>query len=360
MMMPKIFLCLALGVALAGPAAAQPAADRADAVAARERARAERRMSYQPGGEEQTDRQTRSLKLGPDGELSLHNIAGDIVVTKSGGNDATIEIVKTARGRTVDEARAMLERVEVSIVERDGRTEVRAVYRRGERGDPLPGERDDRGGRGRRPQVSVAYTVAAPARTRLSIGSVSGNVRVTDIRGDVSVNSVSGGVHIANAGRVAEAQSVSGNVEVLDSQLDGALEAQSVSGNVTVRKVQARRVEAGSVSGSVLLQDLQSDRIEANSISGGIEFGGPLAKAGRYEFSTHSGNARIVVAGGGGFELEARSFSGTVRSDLPLKGQTRDREDGPGRGHALNGTHGDGSAVLSITTFSGDVTIARR
>lgn len=365
-MMSKILVGLALSAAMAGPSAAQPAPD----PAARERPRAERRMSYQPGGEEQTDRQTRTLKLGPNGELTLHNVAGDIVVSKSNGNDATVEIVKTARGRTVEDARAMLDLVEVAIVERDGRAEVKTVYRRGERGDQGPGERDGRGGegrggdarggRGRRPQVSVAYTVAAPARTQLSIGSVSGDVRVTDIRGDVSVNSVSGAVHIANAGRVAEAQSVSGNVEILDSQLEGALEAQSVSGNVTVRKVQARRIEAGSVSGSVVLHDLQAERIEANSISGGIEFGGSLAKAGRYEFSSHSGNARVAIAGGSGFELEARSFSGTVRSDLPLKSQTRDREDGPGRGHALNGSYGDGSAVLSITTFSGDILIAKR
>lgn len=360
-MMSKILLGLALSAAMAGPAAAQPAPD----PAARERARAERRMSYQPGGEEQTDRQTRTLKLGPNGELTLHNVAGDIVVTKANGNDATVEIVKTARGRTVEDARAMLDLVVVAIVERDGRAEVKTVYRRGERGDQGPGERDGRGGdgrggRGRRPQVSVAYTVAAPARTQVSIGSVSGDVRVTDIRGDVSVNSVSGAVHIANAGRVVEAQSVSGTVEILDSQLEGALEAQSVSGNVTVRKVQARRIEAGSVSGSVVLHDLQAERIEANSISGGIEFGGSLAKAGRYEFSSHSGNARVAIAGGSGFELEARSFSGTVRSDLPLKSQTRDREDGPGRGHALNGSYGDGSAVLSVTTFSGDILIAKR
>lgn len=360
--MSKIFLCLTIAAlaaaspALAQPAAAQPSPGQPDA-------RSERRSHMRPTEDPEarevvSDRQTRTVKIGPDGELALNNIAGDIVVTRGSGNDATLEIVKTARARTAEEARAMLAAVEVTVVERDGRAEVKAVYPRRE------GRGDWRGGAwgdwGRRMSASVAYTVAAPARTRLTVGTVSGNVRVTDLRGDVSVSAVSGGVRIANAGRMAGAKSVSGNVEILESQLDGDLEAQSVSGNVTIRKVAARRIEVGSVSGGVALQDVQCDRVEGHSISGAIEYGGPLAKSGRYEFASHSGDARIAVGGAAGFELEARSFSGSVRSDLPLKGQPADREDRPGRGHSLQGVHGDGSAVLNITTFSGNILVSQR
>jgi Toastrack DUF4097 len=301
---------------------------------------------YQQGREEQSDRQTRTVKIGSEGELSLSNISGEIVVTRGNGGDATIEIVKTARARTADEARELLGLVTVSVNERSGRAEVKTVY---------PGDDEMRRNNRRNVNVWVGYNVTAPAGTRLTINSVSGSIRVSDIKGDVSANSVSGAVHVANGGRISAAKSVSGDVEVVDTQTDGALEAQSVSGGVTIRKVSARRIDVGSVSGSVTIQDAQCDRVEAHSVSGDVEFGGTLAKGGRYELNSHSGDVRVVLSGATGFELEANSFSGNIRSDLPLTMQ-----GDVSRRRSVQGVFGDGSAVLSVTTFSGSVVISRK
>jgi len=305
-----------------------------------------RATRYQQGREEQTSRETKTVKIGADGELSLSNISGDIVVTRGNGSDATIEIVKTARARTADEARELLGLVNVTVTERAGRAEVKTVYPQGD---------DMRRNNRRNVNVSVNYTVSAPAGTRLTISSISGSIRVSDIKGDVSANSISGTVRIANGGRIAGAKSISGDVEIIETQTDGAIEVQSVSGGVTLRKVTARRIDIGSVSGAVAVQDITCDRVEAHSVSGGVEFGGALAKGGRYEFNSHSGDVRVVLAGSTGFELEASSFSGNIRSDLPIKLQ-----GDIGRRHSLQGVFGDGSAVLSVTTFSGSVVISKK
>ena len=202
--------------------------------------------------------------------------------------------------------------------------------------------------------VSVAYTVSAPAGTRLTIGSVSGSIHVSEIKGDLSANSISGGVRIANAGRIAAAKSISGDVEIFDTQTDGAVDVQSISGSVLLRKVTARSLDVGSISGSVVVQDVQCDRVKAHSISGSVEFGGALAKGGRYELNSHSGDVRIALAGATGFEVEANSFSGSVRSDLALTLQgERGRERSGHR--AVRGVFGDG-----VTTFSGSVVITKR
>jgi DUF4097 and DUF4098 domain-containing protein YvlB len=208
--------------------------------------------------------------------------------------------------------------------------------------------------------VSVAYTVTTPAGTRLTINSISGSIRVSDVKGDLSVNTISGSVRLANAGRIASAKSVSGSLEILDTQIDGALEAQSVSGSVVLRKVSARRMNVGSVSGAVQVDDVECERVEAHSISGDVQFSGPLAKGGRYELTSHSGSVRVGVAGNTGFELEANSFSGSVRSDLTLSNMSTGDDRGPMRRRALRGVYGDGSAVLNVTTFSGSVVIAKR
>jgi hypothetical protein len=112
----------------------------------------------------------------------------------------------------------------------------------------------------------------------------------------------------------------------------------------------------------VALEDMQCERVEAHSVSGTVEYAGSLARNGRYELNSHSGSVRLTVAGSSGFELEANSFSGSVRSDLPLTRQDRDREDEPhsGRRRTIRGVHGDGSAVVSITTFSGSVLVSKR
>jgi len=344
------FLVLGALLGVAASAAAQPSRERIRASA---RAVVENFSAghYQQGREEQTDRQTRTLKLGATGEISLSNIAGDITVTKGNGSETTIEIVKTARARTADEAKAQLGLINVSITERNGRAEVKTEY---------PQNDQSGWGWGRRgTNVSVAYNVSAPAGTRLTINSVSGSIRVSDVKGDLSVNTISGGVRLANAGRIASAKSVSGSVEILDTQIDGAVEAQSVSGSVILRKVTARRVNVGSVSGMVQVDDVQCDRVEAHSISGDVQYAGVLAKGGRYELNSHSGNVRVGVTGSTGFELEANSFSGSVRSDLPLTNSSTGGDNGMRR-RALRGVYGDGSAVLNVTTFSGSVVISKR
>jgi len=294
--------------------------------------------------EEQTEKTTRTFHLGPQGSLMLGNIAGDITVTRGGGADVTVEIVKTARGRDVNDARDALQNVTVDAVEQNGRAEVKTHY---------PNES---AGRSRRNlNVSVAYTVTAPPETRVSIETISGNVRVTGIKGDLTATSISGDVRVSGGGRVGTLKSISGTVELDEAQVDGAVEASSVSGDVVLRRVSARRSQSGTVSGNIRLEDLKCDRVEAHTTSGNIDFSGPLAKSGHYELKGFSGDIHVMLAGNTGFELDASSFSGQIRSDdFPIT--TRGRI---GR-RTLTGTYGDGSAILDLSTFSGGIVITKR
>ena len=315
-----------------------------------EAARAYQRRSRDDNREEQTERTTKVVKLGTDGALVLGNIAGDITVTRGGGTEATIEIVKTARGRTPEDAKEMLALVPVEITERSGRVEVKTRYPNGD---------EQRRNNRRNINVSVAYTVSAPAGTHLSINSISGSIKVTDIKGDISANSISGDLRLTGAGRISSAKSISGMVEIAETQADGAVGGSSVSGDVVFRRVTARRVDGSSVSGNIRLDDVQADRVSAQTTSGNASFSGPLARNGRYELNAFSGEVRVAISGSTGFEVEANSFSGEVRSELPIttRGSQPDRR---GRQKTLTGTYGDGAAVLDLTTFSGSIVISKR
>jgi hypothetical protein len=299
--------------------------------------------------ESQTEKISRTVNIGPDGELDVSNIAGDILVSRSGGGSATIEVIKTGRGATADEARQMLSLVTVDIVERGTRAEVRTRY---------PNQTEWRG-RGRRNfNVDVAFNISAPQNTRLIIRSISGDVTVRDISGAVSLDSVSGNIRLTNAGRVATAKTISGNVEMADTRVDGALQAGTISGEVKLVKVSARSLELSSVSGNVLLQDVSSERIAAKAISGEVQFFGDFEPNGRYEFMSHSGSVRVAVGTRTGFQVEATSFSGGITTDIPLT--LEGGQDAGRRRRAVRGRFGDGSAILELSSFSGSITIGKR
>ena len=317
--------------------------DRAREQAERDRARQRGRQD----GIEETERTTRTVRIGANGELLLANVAGDITITRGGGSEAAVEIVKTARGRTSEEAREMLGLVTVDVIERGPRAEVKTRY--------PPGDEMRRTNR-RNLHVMVNYNVTVPAGTRVRANSISGSVSAKDIKGDVALKSVSGTVRIVNGGGLTEAESISGNIEVGETELS-SLSASSASGNVMLRRVKARQLELNSISGSVVLDDVECPRVEAQTVSGDVKFGGPLPKNSRYEFSSHSGSVTVAI-GGSGFEVEATSFSGSVRSDFPLGGDAERVRRGPGR--SLRGVVGDGSAVLELTTFSGNIVITKR
>jgi hypothetical protein len=299
---------------------------------------------------EQVERTTRTLKVGANGELQLANISGDIVVTRGGGNDVSVEIIKTARGRTDEEARELLQLVQVEVIERGGRAEVKTQY---PQGDEM--RRNNR----RNVNVSVAYNVSAPAGIRLRASSISGSITVKEIKGEVSAESVSGVVRIFNGGRITSAKSISGSVEVNDTDIDGSFNASSVSGSVILRRVKARQLDLGSISGEVLLDDVDSQQVNAQTVSGSVRFGGPVAKGGRYELSSHSGNVSVALGGSTGFEVEATSFSGSIRSDFTFTGGSGDSGNTRWR-KSIRGVYGDGSAILDLTTFSGSIVISKR
>jgi DUF4097 and DUF4098 domain-containing protein YvlB len=155
---------------------------------------------------------------------------------------------------------------------------------------------------------------------------------------------------------VREVSTVSGNVEVADGEAD-ELTASTVGGDILLRNVKGRVLALSTVNGDARLLDVELDRATLQSMAGDLDFAGRLARNGRYEFQTHYGDIRVSPAGNPGFDLDASSFSGDVRSEFALKAASS-TERGPQR--TLRGTFGDAGAVVSAQSFAGDIVIVRR
>ena len=302
-------------------------------------------------GPEETDRQVQTFKVGADGALDLSNISGDVRVTGDDGNEIRIEAVKRVRHRDANEARRLLQQLRVEAVQIGGRIEVRTLYPR----------RNDQS-RERGLSARVDYVVTVPVAAAVAVKTISGNAVVAKVNGEVRAETVSGDVSVTATPNVASARTVSGNVMARDVGGANTLSLSTVSGTVTASGLKARSLECGAVSGSIELSGIQVERLLAKSVSGDIEFGAVLAKGGRYEFGAHSGNIRVILASDVGFELDASTFSGSVRSDFPvtLRSQTASSRDRRDANRTIRGAYGDAGAILSIKTFSGTVVISRK
>jgi DUF4097 and DUF4098 domain-containing protein YvlB len=294
-------------------------------------------------GDPFTEKFQKVLKAGGQVTVVLQNFSGDIAISGTGGSDVRIDATKRVRARDAAEGKAALEATQVEVTQRGDRIEVRVpVLQKG---------RHQRAG-------SVTFDLAVPAAANLEVKSVSGDITLAGVRGLVTAETVSGDVSASDIASESSLKSVSGDVQVAGGTVSGDVTANSVSGDVTTRSVKARGVTATTVSGDVVLQNTSCDRAVVKSLSGNLEVAGPLRSAARYELKSHSGDVRIAVDGKTGFELDASSWSGSLSSDLTLKGVTAPPADGS-RQRSLQGVFGDGSAQIEATTFSGNVTVSR-
>jgi DUF4097 and DUF4098 domain-containing protein YvlB len=314
------------------------------------------RYTAQREGPEQIEKVSQTYKVGDNAALDLSHLAGDIRVTGGGGSEIKVEATKRARHRNPEEAKRLLQALRVEINNFNGRVEVRTIYpRRGQLGFMS----------GNNISASVDYVVSVPAGATVAVKSISGDISVSNVKGEVRAETVSGNVNITATPNVSVAKTISGDVTARDIGTQTTLVLSTVSGTVIGTGLRVRALEAGSVSGDVRLIGSEIERLEAKSVSGNIEFDAPLSKAGRYEFTSHSGNVRVVLSGNTGFELDADTFSGSVRSDVPVTLRAIGRNDQAprdrrGSNRAIRGSYGDASAFLSVRSHSGSVVISKK
>ena len=289
-------------------------------------------------GPEVTETFSQRFQLGQDGTFELTNLAGDITVTGGGGTEVVIDGVKRVRNPDEAQGRAQLAAIEIEFIEQAGRLEVRIDY---------PNDR--------RLSGAVDFTVALPTGTNLRIRSVAGDVTLDGVAGELRAESISGDVTASGARHIDLLKSVSGDVTIRDAQLEDSGVAATVDGDLLVSGLRGEALEFASVSGDIHLEAIETDRLDAQSVSGDITYEGTLTRNGRYDLTTHAGRIRLALTGDTGFDVNASTFSGDVRSDYPLTlvGRGRDRPFG----QSVRGSFGDASAVLELRTFSGTISI---
>lgn len=198
--------------------------------------------------------------------------------------------------------------------------------------------------------LSIDYEITAPADTKLTshtgsgdqtieglhtaaeLESGSGDIRLTDMVGGLRIHTGSGNIEARGVDGPFNAEAGSGDIR-LDAKGPGDIEAHTGSGDVTLR----------GISGGLRVQTGSGDLIAEGS------------QTGPWELRTGSGNVELRLPSEAAFDLDATTSSGDLTVDHPV---TMTVEGRVGRSrHELNGKVRGGGPELNVRTSSGDVHI---
>ncbi|MFC2166356.1 DUF4097 domain-containing protein [Acidobacteriota bacterium] len=279
----------------------------------------------------------KTLDLVKNGKVIIGNLSGNIEVKTWNKAQVQIDALKVSRETTQAKAKENMGLVKIVITEENSTLRIKTEYP----------EKKKKG-----LSVSIDYTLMIPSEASINASTVSGNVTCEDISGDLKAETVSGNVSATGAKKGAHCATTSGTVEV--DNVIGDVKLHSVSGNVIANAIKGN-VKADTVSGSVMLTNITgSDEIEASTISGKVKYEGDFDSSGYYHLKTHSGRVEFIVPSNAAFDLEARTFSGSINSDfdITVRGKISKK--------SLSGSVNGGGAEVELNTFSGNVYIKKK
>ncbi|MGD2295270.1 MAG: DUF4097 family beta strand repeat-containing protein [Candidatus Aminicenantes bacterium] len=279
----------------------------------------------------------KTLSIVRDGKVIVGNVSGDIKVETWNKAQVQIDALKISRAATTARAKENVEQVNITISEENSTVRIKTEYPKG----PNKGL-----------NVSVDYMLKIPVEAAINANTISGDVTCSGIGGALKASSKSGDIIVAGAKDGAVCSTISGDVEV--ENIDGDVDLHTVSGDVLADSVKGS-VEADTVSGSVVLTNItMADQVEASTTSGSVKYEGAISSDGYYSLKAHSGRVEFIVPADAAFDVEAKTFSGSINSEFEMTVIGKiDKK-------SISGSINGGGAEVELKTFSGSVYIKKR
>jgi DUF4097 and DUF4098 domain-containing protein YvlB len=189
-----------------------------------------------------------------------------------------------------------------------------------------------------------------PAGAHVHVTSTSADITASGLQAPVELKSVSGDLHAAGIRGGLDAATTSGDISI-DAAV-GDVDAHSVSGDLRLTAPQGK-VSLRSVSGELEITGGTLTGLQAQTVSGDLRLHDTaLGKSAIVSAQSTSGDVHLKLAAGAGYTAHLKSFSGDIIARC-ASGNGQESGDRKSRTWVC----GDGSASLDITSFSGDVTV---
>lgn len=157
---------------------------------------------------------------------------------------------------------------------------------------------------------STNLKIRVPQGMNVSVGSVSGSVRLEGQFGSIKVSTVSGHIEVGNASGDVDVRSISGHLTT--ERVAGRCRCNTKSGRIEIGWV-GREAQAHTMSGNIEIGIAGVEDVELKTISGNIHVRVDRGRHPRVRLKTLSGRAKVDGVQGSDFEINARTISGSIQ-----------------------------------------------
>lgn len=186
----------------------------------------------------------------------------------------------------------------------------------------------------------VDYQVQVPQDSHVTVRAPGGPITAEKLQGDISLE-----------GDAAQ---------VTVRELSGAhLRVNTIGGSVSLSNISNGFVDVTSMGGNVQLDGVTGPKVAVNTTKGGIRYNGDFAGGGDYLLVTHAGDIDVNLPAAASVDVVARSITGSVQQDFPLKQKTHPSFTVT-EGRSFAGTSNSGASSLQLRSFSGRIRVKKQ
>jgi len=329
------------------------------------------------GRHEYAFEEKRTISLEPGTSITVQNISGHIDVRGWDGDHIGVTTTKRVKAGSREEAQEWAEKIEI-IIEKNGPELFIEAKRPRDWTESLESLLE--GIFQKKPSANVDFEIDTPRDVHLEISSVSGDISVRDIIGEVNIDVVSGDMELLDIGSDVSINAISGDMVI--EEVSGNLDVAAVSGDsrlqnigghvhidVTSGDIIAESVDGDlyidGTSGDVSATDIygninidvtsgdihvvqQAGELSIDTSSGDVTVETALIKAGSYTVETSSGQITFRVPSDASSTIDMETSGGRITAKLPMTIESMSRTH-------LVGTLGDGEGEIVLSTSGGDI-----
>lgn len=317
------------------------------------------------------DHGQKNFNVGLGGTLNFDSEYGSVTVKTGEAGGVTIQVDRKVEASTTEEAKRILDDLEIVASQEGDTIHYRARFRNGWQSD-VGEERnfchDHRCLSYARNLREMSFTITVPKQFNLDLSTEGGHVEIGDIEGKIqaetsgghiSVGNVVGPVNVRTAGGHVDLASAKGRVEIQTAgghihcgDVEGDVDAQTAGGGISLGKVKGK-VEAKTAGGGIEISGA-GDSIQARTAGGSIRAQFTAQPNSDSYFETVGGGIRLQLPADIRANLDVRGsrHSGRIHSDFPVTMETSSEGE-------LQGTINGGGPAIKVRNHSGNIEISK-
>lgn len=272
-----------------------------------------------------------TYNLKPGGRLSLESYNGKVEIT--GWDQNNVEIA----GTKYAESTGVLAAIKIEIAATDDAIAVRTTR---------PTDGRDRGG--------ASYVIRVPRRVELDrISSSNGSMRVEGVEGKARLQTSNGSVDVSKTGGGVDARTSNGGIDL--HEVRGGASLRTSNGHVRAERVNGP-FEAHTSNGGidVRLTEAEAGRpVRLETSNGHIDLSMEKFQDNEVRASTSNGGITLTMPASLQAKLRAHASRNSIKTDFEVRTTSFDDK------HSLNGSIGNGGALLDLTTSNGGISLRR-